>query len=114
MTITLPCLMIVKIPQTKVKYFVLVFLTKCFIPPPPSGHPQSVIIDLDMLYKWIIVNLDIKYSYTCCTIKTIYKMDDRTWIREDTLTMLLAHARLRHLQKTHILMKWCNNDGATG
>ena len=32
MTITLPCLMIEKMPQTKVKYFVLVFLTKCFIP----------------------------------------------------------------------------------
>ena len=26
-------------------------------------------------------------------------MDDRAWIREDTLTMLLANARLRHLQK---------------
>ena len=32
MTITLPCLMIAKMPQTKVKYFVLVFLTKYFIP----------------------------------------------------------------------------------
>ena len=41
-------------------------------------------------------------------------MDDRAWIREDTLTMLLANARLRHLQKTHVEMKWYNNDGATG
>ena len=41
-------------------------------------------------------------------------MDDRTWIREDTLTMLLAHARPRLLQKTHMGMKWYNNDGATG
>ena len=33
-------------------------------------------------------------------------MDDGAWIREDTLTMLLANARLRHLQKTHMEMKW--------
>ena len=46
MTITLPCLMIVKkkkkkkkqMPQTKVKYFVLVFLTKCFIPITHQTH----------------------------------------------------------------------------
>ena len=44
----------------------------------------------------------------------MYKMDDRAWIREDTLTMLLTNARLRHLQKTHMGMKWYNNDGATG
>ena len=42
------------------------------------------------------------------------KLDDRAWIREDTLTMLLANARLKHLQKTHMGMKWYNNDGATG
>ena len=29
-------------------------------------------------------------------------MGDRNWIREDTLTMLLANARLKHLQKAHI------------
>ena len=29
----------------------------------------------------------------------MYKIDDRAWIREDTLTMLLAEARLKHLQK---------------
>ena len=28
-------------------------------------------------------------------------MDDRALIREDTLTMLLANARLRHLQDTY-------------
>ena len=44
----------------------------------------------------------------------MYKIDDRAWIREDTLTMLLANARLKHLQKTHIGMKWYNSDGATG
>ena len=43
----------------------------------------------------------------------MYKIDDRAWIREDTLTMLLATARLRHLQKTCMGMKWYNNDGAT-
>ena len=43
----------------------------------------------------------------------MYKIDDRTWIREDTLTMLLAKARLTHLQKTHMEMKWYDNDGAT-
>ena len=43
----------------------------------------------------------------------MYKIDDRAWIREDTLTMLLVTARLRHLQKTHMGMKWHNNDGAT-
>ena len=42
----------------------------------------------------------------------MYKIDDRAWIREDTLTMLLAKARLRHLQKTHMGMN-NNNDGAT-
>ena len=31
----------------------------------------------------------------------MHKMDDRAWIREDTLTMLLATARLMHLQKRH-------------
>ena len=41
-------------------------------------------------------------------------MDERTWIKEDTLTVLLANARLMHLQSTHIGMKWYNNDGATG
>ena len=41
-------------------------------------------------------------------------MDDRAWIREATLIMPLANARLRHLQKTHMGMKWYNNDGATG
>ena len=41
-------------------------------------------------------------------------MDDMAWIREDTLTMLLANARLQHLQKTHMGMKWYNDDGATG
>ena len=41
-------------------------------------------------------------------------MDDRAWIREDTLTMLLANARLMHLQNTHMGMKWYNSDGATG
>ena len=35
-----------------------------------------------------------------CTIKTIHKMDDRAWIRDDTLTMLLTTARLMHLQQT--------------
>ena len=30
----------------------------------------------------------------------MHKMDDRAWIREDTLTMLLATARLMHLQQT--------------
>ena len=64
---------------------------------PPSGHPQSVI------------NLNTMIT----SIKTINKLDDRAWIREDTLTMLLATARLRHLQKTHMGMKWYNNDGAT-
>ena len=34
-----------------------------------------------------------------CTIKTIHKMDDRAWIREDTLTMLLTTTRLMHLQQ---------------
>ena len=42
------------------------------------------------------------------------KIDDGAWIREDTLTMLLAKARLRHLQKTHMGIKWYNSDGATG
>ena len=41
-------------------------------------------------------------------------MDDRAWIREDTLTMLLANDRLRYLQKTHMGMKWYNDDGTTG
>ena len=58
--------------------------------------------------------LDIKHSYTCRTIKTMYKIDDRAWIREDTLTMLLANARLKHLQKTHMGMKWYNSNGAMG
>ena len=44
----------------------------------------------------------------------MYKIDYGAWIREDTLTMLLAKARLRHLQKTHMGMKWYNNDGAMG
>ena len=43
--------------------------------------------------------LDIKYNYTNCTMN---KIDDKAWIREDTLTMLLAKARLKHLQKTHM------------
>ena len=43
----------------------------------------------------------------------MYEIDDRAWIREDTLTMLLAKARLKHLQKTHMGMEWYNNDGAT-
>ena len=30
----------------------------------------------------------------------MHKMDDRAWIREDTLTMLLTTARLMHLQQT--------------
>ena len=30
----------------------------------------------------------------------MHKMDDRALIREDTLTILLATARLMHLQKT--------------
>ena len=37
-------------------------------------------------------------------------MDDRAWIREDTLTMLLAIARLTHLQKTQTWMKWYNSN----
>ena len=44
----------------------------------------------------------------------MYKIDDRAWIREDTLTMLLANARLRHSQKTYMGMKWYNSDGAMG
>ena len=44
----------------------------------------------------------------------MYKIDDRAWFREDTLTMLLANARLEHLQKTYIGMKWYNSNGATG
>ena len=40
--------MIVKMPQTKEKYVVLVFLTKCFILTPPSGHPQSM-VNLDTM-----------------------------------------------------------------
>ena len=43
----------------------------------------------------------------------MYKIDDRAWIREDALTMLLATTILRHLQKTHMGMKWYSNDGAT-
>ena len=43
--------------------------------------------------------LDIKYNYTNGTMN---KIDDKAWIREDTLTMLLAKARLKHLQKTHM------------
>ena len=35
----------------------------------------------------------------------MYKIDDRAWIKEDTLIMLLANARLKHLQKTHMGMK---------
>ena len=35
----------------------------------------------------------------------MYKIDDRAWITEDTLTMLLENARLKHLQKTHMGMK---------
>ena len=31
-----------------------------------------------------------KHSETSCTIKLKQTMDDRTWIREDTLTMQLA------------------------
>ena len=42
------------------------------------------------------------------------ELDDRAQIREDTVTMLLATARLGHLQKTQMGMKWYNNDGATG
>ena len=39
--------------------------------------------------------------------------DDRAWIREDTLTMLLTIVRLMHLQKSQTYMKcykgsWCN------
>ena len=41
-------------------------------------------------------------------------MDDRAWIREDTLTMLLTNARLMHLQFSHTCMIWYNCDGATG
>ena len=37
---------------------------------------------------------------TSCTIKTMYKIDDRAWIREDTLTMLLTTARLTQLQQS--------------
>ena len=44
----------------------------------------------------------------------MYKIDDRAWIREDTLTMLLANARLKQLQKTQMGMKWYNSDGAMG
>ena len=44
----------------------------------------------------------------------MYKIDDRAWIREDTLTMLLPNARLKHLQKTHMGMKWYKSDGAMG
>ena len=39
------------------------------------------------------------------------KIDDKAWIREDTLTMLLAKARLKHLQKDTHGMKWYNSNG---
>ena len=45
-----------------------------------------------------------------CTIKTMHKIDDRAWIREDTLTMLLTTARLTHLQQSQRLMKWYNGN----
>ena len=38
-------------------------------------------------------------------------MDDKAWIREDTLTMLLAKARLKHLQKDTHTIKWYNSNG---
>ena len=38
---------------------------------------------------WILIEY-IKHSGTSCTIKSKQTMDDRTWIREDTLTMQLA------------------------
>ena len=55
--------------------------------------------------------LDIKYNYTNGTMN---KIDDKAWIREDTLTMLLAKARLKHLQKDTHGMKWYNRNGTTG
>ena len=39
------------------------------------------------------------------------KIDDKAWIREDTLTMLLAKARLKHLQKDTHTIKWYNRNG---
>ena len=42
------------------------------------------------------------------------KIDDKAWIREDTLTMLLAKARLKHLQKDTHGMKWYYSNGTTG
>ena len=39
------------------------------------------------------------------------KINDKAWIREDTLTMLLAKARLKHLQKDTHGMKWYNSNG---
>ena len=65
--------------------FVLVYLTKVLCPPPI----QSPTIDDECNKKTM-----------SCTIKTIHKMDDRAWIREDTLIMLLTTARLMHLQQS--------------
>ena len=47
-------------PQTKVKYFVLVFLTKSFMPIPPSSHPQLLV----NLSTMILHLLEIIYSGT--------------------------------------------------
>ena len=55
-----------------------------------------VIIDLDIGVQGNLNTSDltligyIKHSETSCTIKSKQTMDDRTWIREDTLTMQLA------------------------
>ena len=45
---------------------------------------------------------------TSCTINTVYKMDERAWIRENThyAASCITTTRLMHLQKTHVEMKW--------
>ena len=51
---------------------------------------------------------------TSCTISTIQTMDDRTWIREDTLTMQLAipldlGIYNRHIYNDEMVQSnWCN------
>ena len=68
-----------------------------------------------VMYKYFNHKIfSYKYSKRSCTIKLNTKMDDRTWIREDTLTMQLAippDLRIynRHIYNDEMVQSnWCN------
>ena len=57
----------------------------------------------------------IKHNGTRCTMKSEQTMDDKAWIREDTLTMQLAiPPDYTFTTGTHIRMRWHKVTGATG